>query len=84
VGLLSWIVVGLVAGWIAGRITHQRMGCAAQTAIGVLGALIGGALARAAGLGAINNFGLRTLLVAALGATLLLAVLGSIAARPRR
>ena len=82
-GLLSWIIVGLLAGGIGGAITHQRMGCMAQIAIGVLGALIGGALARAAGLGGVNHFGLRTLLVAALGATLLLAVLGSIANRPR-
>ena len=74
-GLISWIVVGLLAGAIAGRLTHHRLGCLGKIVVGVIGALIGGTLARAAGLGGITTFGLRTLLLAALGATLLLVVL---------
>ncbi|GAC1318305.1 MAG: hypothetical protein NVSMB12_17010 [Acidimicrobiales bacterium] len=82
-GLLSWIVVGLLAGAIAGRVTHHRLGCLAKIVVGVVGALIGGALARAAGLGGITTFGLRTVLLAALGATILLAVLEAIEGRRR-
>jgi uncharacterized membrane protein YeaQ/YmgE (transglycosylase-associated protein family) len=78
-GLLSWIVVGFLAGAIAGRVTGRRVeGCITKVAVGVLGALIGGALARAAGLGGISHFGLRSLLIAALGATLLLFVLDAV------
>ena len=78
-GLLSWIIVGFLAGAIGGRITGQRVGgCVTKVAIGVLGALVGGALARAAGLGGIRHFGLRSLLIAALGATLLLLVLDAV------
>ena len=82
-GLLSWIVVGLLAGAIAGRVTHHRLGCLAKIVVGVVGAQIGGALARAAGLGGITTFGLRTVLLAALGATILLAVLEAIEGRRR-
>jgi len=74
-GLISWIVVGLLAGAIAGRLTHHRLGCLGKIFVGVIGALIGGTLARTAGLGGITTFGLRTLLLAALGATLLLVIL---------
>ncbi len=83
-GLLAWIVVGLIAGAIAGRVANQRLGCLAKIAVGVLGALVGGMLARAAGLGGIGEFGVRTLLVAALGATLLLLLLDAIEGRARR
>jgi uncharacterized membrane protein YeaQ/YmgE (transglycosylase-associated protein family) len=82
-GLISWIVVGLIAGAVAGRLTHHRLGCLAKIVVGVVGALIGGALARAAGLGGITTFGLRTVLLAALGATILLAVLEAIEGRNR-
>ena len=45
-GLLSWIVFGLLAGAVARLIVPgaQRIGCIATTAVGVLGALIGGFL----------------------------------------
>ena len=83
-GIISWIIVGLIAGAIAGRVTNQRMGCMTKVAVGVVGALIGGALARLAGLGGINSFGLRTLLIAAVGAVVFLFVLEAISGRQNR
>lgn len=83
-GLISWILVGLLAGAIAGRLTHHRLGCLTKIVVGVIGALIGGALARAAGLGGISTFGLRTVVLAAVGATILLAVLNALEGSGRR
>ncbi|HZQ85037.1 MAG TPA: GlsB/YeaQ/YmgE family stress response membrane protein [Acidimicrobiales bacterium] len=84
-GLISWAVVGLLAAWIAGRITGQRgRGCITNIAVGVIGAFIGGALARAAGYEGIRHFGIRSVLLAALGATVFLAVLGAIEGRRRQ
>jgi uncharacterized membrane protein YeaQ/YmgE (transglycosylase-associated protein family) len=84
VDLLSWIVVGLLAAWIAGMVTGRRApGCLTKIAVGVAGALIGGALARAAGLSGIHHFGIRSVLLAALGASLLLLGLGAIEGRGR-
>ncbi|HEV7885913.1 MAG TPA: GlsB/YeaQ/YmgE family stress response membrane protein [Acidimicrobiales bacterium] len=84
-GLLSWIILGLIAGWIAGKVVDAPdSGCVTRIAVGVIGALVGGALARAAGYEGINRFGLRSILLAAIGATVFLLVLGAIEGRPRR
>ena len=80
-GLLTWIVLGFIAGSIAGVATNNRgEGCVTRVAVGILGALIGGALARAAGLRGVtlDRFTLRTVLVSAIGATLLLLVLQAV------
>ena len=49
-GILSWIVLGFVAGLLAEKATGRKAsGCVTRIAIGIIGALIGGALANAAG-----------------------------------
>lgn len=83
--IVAWIVVGLVAGLLARWIVHDdRSGCIYTVAVGVLGALIGGALMHAGGRDGINDFSLRSLGVAALGAILLLLVLQAISGGRRR
>lgn len=83
-GVVSWVVVGLLAAWIGGMVSGRpREGCLTKIVVGVAGALIGGGLARAAGYSGITKFGLRSVLLAALGATLLLMVLGAIEGRGR-
>jgi len=85
-GILGWIVVGLIAAAIAGRLTNRRGGgCITNIVVGVIGGLIGGALDNAAGGEGIGEFGLRSILLAAVGATIFLAVLNAIeSGRPRR
>lgn len=84
-GLASWIVTGLLAGWIAGLISGRPTeGCLTKIVVGVAGALLGGALARAAGYEGVTRFGLRSLGLAALGATLLLLVLAGVEGRRPR
>jgi uncharacterized membrane protein YeaQ/YmgE (transglycosylase-associated protein family) len=83
--ILAWIVVGLIAGVLARWIVRDdRSGCLYTIAVGVLGALIGGALMHASGREGINEFSLRSLLVAAAGAILLLLVLQALGGRSRR
>lgn len=80
--IVGWIVVGLVAGWLARWIVKDdRQGCLYTMIVGVLGALIGGALMHATGRRGVNDFDLRSILVAALGAILLLLVLQAIGGR---
>jgi uncharacterized membrane protein YeaQ/YmgE (transglycosylase-associated protein family) len=84
-GYVAWIVVGLIAGFLGRRITgDDKSGCIYTIAVGVIGALIGGALMHAAGHKGINEFDLRSILVAALGSVLLLLVLQAIAGRGSR
>lgn len=84
-GFLGWIVLGLLAGWIAGVVTGRRgQGCITTLVIGVLGALVGGMLANAAGYnGTISDLSLRSIVIAALGAALLLLLFNAISGRQR-
>lgn len=74
--LISWILVGLISGAIAARVVAGRgFGCIADIVVGVAGAIIGGFLLSAL-FGATGTVGfLGSIVVAFLGAALLLAFL---------
>jgi uncharacterized membrane protein YeaQ/YmgE (transglycosylase-associated protein family) len=70
---LSWIVVGFVAGVLAKLVTGQdRPGCLGTIVIGILGGLLGGLLFTAVGGKGIDEFSIYSILVAFVGATILL------------
>jgi uncharacterized membrane protein YeaQ/YmgE (transglycosylase-associated protein family) len=72
-GLLSWIVLGFVAGLLAEKATGRRAGgCLTRIAVGVIGALLGGAVATAAGYEGVDDVGLWSILIAFAGASVLL------------
>jgi uncharacterized membrane protein YeaQ/YmgE (transglycosylase-associated protein family) len=79
-GILSWVFLGLLGGWLAGLVTGRKgQGCLTTMAIGIIGAFVGGALANAAGYnGRITDLNLRSVLISALGAALLLFAFGAI------
>ena len=74
-GILSWIVVGGLAGLIAGIVTGKKHGLIGKIVIGILGANIGGYIASRLDLGKVDGINLSSILIAAGGACLLLAVL---------
>ena len=84
--IVGWIVVGLLAGLLARWIVRDdRTGCIYTMVIGVLGAIIGGGLMSFIDEDGVDEFSLRSIVVAAIGAVLLLLVLQAIAGRgPRR
>jgi uncharacterized membrane protein YeaQ/YmgE (transglycosylase-associated protein family) len=86
VSILGWIVVGLIAGLLARWIVKDsRTGCIYTVIVGVLGALIGGGLMALIDEEGVDEFSLRSIIVAAVGAVLLLLILEAIAGRgPRR
>ena len=73
-GLISWIVFGLIAGAIAKFLMPGRDpgGCIITIVIGVVGAVLGGWIATLLGFGGISGFDWRSLFIAILGALLLL------------
>ncbi|HKY61470.1 MAG TPA: GlsB/YeaQ/YmgE family stress response membrane protein [Gemmatimonadota bacterium] len=77
-GILSWIVLGLIAGALAKLIMpgDQRGGCVLTTLLGVAGALVGGFIGQSLGYGGVQTFSLGSLLWAILGSLLLLLVFG--------
>ncbi len=84
-GWLSWIVVGLLAGWLARWVVKDdRTGCIYTMVVGVLGAVVGGWLMASIGEDGVEEFSLRNIAVSAIGAILLLLVLQAIAGRGSR
>jgi uncharacterized membrane protein YeaQ/YmgE (transglycosylase-associated protein family) len=70
VGFFSMLVIGALAGWIAGRVTESRHGILTNVLVGIAGAFVGGELA---GLLQIPVFGFfRTLVAATVGAIVIL------------
>ena len=71
-GLIFWIVVGAIAGWLAEKIMKADMGIGMNIVIGIVGALIGGPLITTP-LGFGDGEGLiESIVVATLGAVVLL------------
>jgi len=76
-GLGSWILMGLIAGAVGKFLLPGKDpgGCIVTIIIGIAGALLGGFLATYLGYGGVSGFDIRSLVVATLGAILLLLVL---------
>lgn len=73
-GILAWIVFGLIAGVLAKFIMPGRDpgGFIVTTIIGILGAVIGGFIAVQLGFGDVTGFDVRSLVIAIAGALILL------------
>jgi uncharacterized membrane protein YeaQ/YmgE (transglycosylase-associated protein family) len=77
-GILSWIIFGALAGWVASLLagTNRQQGCLQNIAVGVVGALIGGFLYGAfTGRQLIFGWNLGSFVVAVIGSLVLLALL---------
>lgn len=83
-GLISWLLVGLIAGFFASRIMRGRgYGCLGNTIVGLIGAVIGGFLASWLNLGGQYHFW-GSVLIAFLGACLLVLILQAISGNDSR
>ena len=72
-GIILWLVIGAVIGWLAGLIMRDNAGILTNMVVGIVGAAIGGFLFAG---GTINNATLTTssFLTSLLGAVILLAI----------
>lgn len=73
-GILAWIILGGIAGWLASMIAgnNGEQGVIGNIVVGILGALIGGFIVSLLGGEGITGFNVWSLVVAVIGATLLL------------
>jgi uncharacterized membrane protein YeaQ/YmgE (transglycosylase-associated protein family) len=72
---LAWIVLGLVAGYIASQIVNKSGdGVLVDIGLGVVGAVVGGWLFNTFGMAGVSGLNLYSLLVAVLGAVAVLIV----------
>ncbi len=73
--ILAWIILGLVAGFLASFIVNRRgEGILTDIILGIVGALIGGYLFNTLGSVGITGFNLYSLIVAVIGAVICLAI----------
>ena len=75
-GILSWIVLGLIAGALARWIMPDKgpRGILVTAVIGVAGAFLGGWIGTGIGLGSVRGFDLVSLFLATVGAAVLLLI----------
>lgn len=73
--LLAWIILGLIAGFIGSKIVNGTgQGVVMDIVLGVVGAILGGWLFNIFGMAGVAGFNLYSLLVAVVGAAVLLVV----------
>jgi uncharacterized membrane protein YeaQ/YmgE (transglycosylase-associated protein family) len=82
VTIIAWIVLGAIAGYIAGLLVRgdERLGVIGHVILGIVGALVGGFLANAVGIGSGREGGdvvnLQSIIVAIIGAVLVVWIVG--------
>lgn len=79
-GIVSWLIVGALAGWISSKImnTDESMGAFANIVVGIIGAFIGGFVVNLLGGTGITGFNVWSVLVAILGSVILLWIMKAV------
>lgn len=74
--IILWVIFGAIAGWIASLImkTNQSQGLLMDILLGVIGAVVGGFVMNFFGASGVTGFNLYSLLVAVLGAVILIGI----------
>jgi uncharacterized membrane protein YeaQ/YmgE (transglycosylase-associated protein family) len=73
-GLLGWLLIGLIAGWLAGKLSRgQGFGCIGDVVLGLIGSVIGGWIFSQLGIVHTNTF-LFSLAAATVGAVILVSL----------
>lgn len=70
--ILLWIVLGAAAGWIAGMIMKSAHGVLEDVILGVIGAFVGGFIMNFLGQPGVTGFNIYSLVVAVVGAVVLI------------
>jgi uncharacterized membrane protein YeaQ/YmgE (transglycosylase-associated protein family) len=81
--IIAWLILGALAGIIAEKLTASSFGILISTVIGIVGALLGGFLAKAVfGVDSLDNFfDISTWLTAIIGAVVLILIVRLVSGR---
>lgn len=79
-GIIGWIVIGALAGWLASMITgnNEKMGAGLNILVGIIGGFVGGLVMNLIGGHGVTGFNVWSLLVATLGAVILLLIVNAL------
>lgn len=78
-GIISWIIIGAIAGWLGSVITgyNAKMGAGKNIIVGIIGAFIGGFIMNFIGGVGITGFNIWSLFVSIIGSVILLLIVGA-------
>ncbi|MDB5396596.1 MAG: transglycosylase, partial [Rhodospirillales bacterium] len=80
--ILGWIILGLIAGFIASKLVNKRgEGLIMDIVLGIVGAIVGGFLFTRFGAAGVTGFNLYSMLVAVVGAVVILVIYHAIFGR---
>ncbi|MGE4353995.1 MAG: GlsB/YeaQ/YmgE family stress response membrane protein [Oscillospiraceae bacterium] len=84
-GIIGWIIIGALAGWIASMIMgkNDEMGAGANILYGIIGGFLGGFLMNLIGGVGITGFNIWSLFVAVIGAVVLLVIVNAVKKRKK-
>ena len=71
-GLIAWIILGAIAGFLASIVMRSSHGILADIVLGIIGGLVGGFIMNLLGQPGVNGFNLYSLIVALIGAVVLI------------
>jgi uncharacterized membrane protein YeaQ/YmgE (transglycosylase-associated protein family) len=81
-GILSWIILGLIAGFIGGKIVNSEgQGFWLNMALGIIGALVGGYLFSLFGSTGVTGLNLWSMIVAIVGSIVVLLIYNAVSGR---
>jgi len=73
--IFSWIILGLIAGYIGSKIVNKRgEGLIRDIILGIVGAIVGGWLFRTVGASGVTGLNIYSLVVAVIGAIVVLLI----------
>jgi uncharacterized membrane protein YeaQ/YmgE (transglycosylase-associated protein family) len=81
-GWIAWIILGLIAGFIASKLVNKSgSGILLDIVIGIVGAIVGGEIGAMLGIGGINGLTVWSVLLSVLGAVIVLIAYNAVARR---
>jgi uncharacterized membrane protein YeaQ/YmgE (transglycosylase-associated protein family) len=80
-GLVAWVVVGLIAGWLASQVMPSSFGIIGDTVVGMIGALVGGFIFNELGEAGATGINIWSIFVAFVGAVVLLFLIRAVGGR---
>jgi len=83
-GIISWIILGLIAGFVGGKIVNkQGQGFLLNIALGIVGALVGGFLFDLIGASPVTGLNIYSMIVAIVGSIVVLLIYNAVTGRCR-
>ena len=76
-GIISWVIIGGIAGWIGSILTRdgRSMGCLTNVIVGIIGSFIGGYVVNFFGGYGVTGFNVWSIIVAVIGSVIFLSII---------